>query len=192
MATDVKGQQSYVEWSTIIGGAMLATALTLVLVQFGAAAGIADLDALRRDVPTPGKLVAAGVYVLLVQVLASVCGGYVAGRMRAPISGSPVHEREIRDGMHGLLVWATGTVMVAVAVFASAAFLAHATGDANAETAKEVLKQRHTVSVILAFSAAATALVAAVGSWVAATIGGDHRDNTVDHSHRVSFRKGKK
>jgi hypothetical protein len=192
LENNLQGQQphSYIEWRTIAAGTVLAIAISLVLTQFGTAVGIADLDGMLSATPTPLRLLLGGVYVLVIQLLASSCGGYVAGRMRAPILGSPMSEREIRDGVHGLLVWATGTVLVGIALFIGAVCAKALGSDANeVELTKEVIQQRHTISVILAFSAGATSLVSAVVAWFAATRGGDHRDNMTDHSHHISFRK---
>lgn len=43
--------------------------------------------------------------------------------MRRPVAGAMDHEREIRDGAHGLLVWSTGTVAVAIALGMIAALM---------------------------------------------------------------------
>lgn len=187
---NLKSQQSYIEWGTIAAGSVLAVAISLVLTQFGTAVGIADLDGMRSNIPTPSKLLLGGVYVLIIQLLASSCGGYVAGRMRAPIIGSPISEREIRDGIHGLMVWATGTVLVGIALFIAAMCANHLGSNSNeVELTKEIIQQRHTISVILAFSAGATSLVSAVVAFFAATKGGEHRDNMTDHSRHISFRR---
>lgn len=181
-------QHSYVEWTSIAAGTMLAVALSLVMLQFGAAVGIADFDNMRTNIPSREHMIYGTVYALLVQLFAFTIGGYVAGRMRAPVAGSPIHEREVRDGIHGVLVWATGTVVVAIV-----AYIAHMNvTQAEMELAKDVIQKRHTISVILAFAAASTSLVSGVAAFVAATKGGDHRDNTVDHSHQISFRAVKK
>lgn len=191
MITDnqTRATGSYIEWGTIVAGTVLAIAISQVLLQFGIAVGIADMNDMRTNVPTRLELISAGIYVLIIQLFASTLGGYLAGRMRAPIAGSPVHEREIRDGIHGLLVWALGTVLVGMALVVGPALAEHREATDQANVAKDILQQRHTVSVILAFAAGATSLVSAVCAWAAATKGGDHRDNMVDHSRHVSFRK---
>lgn len=182
---------SYVEWSAILAGTVLAAAISVVLLQFGTAIGVADTQALLGDADiSAGKLVGAGLFILFIQLLASLCGGYLAGRMRAPIAGATGHEREIRDGMHGLLVWATGTVAVVLAVSAAATLTA-LVGEPTVETerAQDIINREENIAIILAFSAAATSLVSAVASWFAATKGGDHRDRLVDHSRHFSFRR---
>lgn len=182
---------SYVEWGAIIAGAVLALAISLVLLQFGSAVGVANLDALRTDVEiTAPRMLTAGVFVLVIQVLASICGGYLTGRLRAPILGASEHEREVRDGMHGLLVWATGTIAVVIAVSIASALAALA-ADQTAITpeTQEVTDRERVVAIILAFAAGATSLASAVASWIAATKGGDHRDRAVDYSRYVTFRR---
>ncbi|HYD17424.1 MAG TPA: hypothetical protein VEF76_02965 [Patescibacteria group bacterium] len=184
---------SYIEWGSILAGTVLALALSLVLLQFGAAVGVADLDDMRTNVPSREAMIGGGIYVLVSTLIAFTLGGYVAGRMRAPVAGSPIHEREVRDGIHGLMVWATGTVLMAVGAFLAAWLTRYGMTQAEAEVAKdvakEVVQQRHKIAVILAFAAGATSLVTAVSAFAAATKGGDHRDNMVDHSRQISFRR---
>lgn len=183
---------SYVEWSAIIAGAVLASAFTLVLVQFGSAIGMADLETLRDPevVVTPAKFIGMGLFILIVQVLASMIGGYTAGRMRATVPGSTAHESEIRDGMHGVLAWATATL----AVVASVAVVSLITGLAAEPTAttdvarsQELIDREHTITILLAFAAASTSLVSAAASWIAAVAAGDHRDRQVDYARHVTF-----
>jgi hypothetical protein len=93
--------------------------------------------------------------------------------------------------MHGLLVWASGTVAIVVAVAAMGAFAALTAH--NPDAAKidvDVQRLRHTTMVIFAFSAAATSFVSGVAAWWAATKGGEHRDDPAAHkNHYVTFRK---
>lgn len=182
---------SYVEWSTIIAGAVLASALSLVMLQFGSVVGVADMDSFRNNTLamdiTPARLIMAGLYILIIQVLSSMLGGYIAGRMRAPISASE-HEKEVRDGIHGILTWATATLAVAVSVALVAAF-AHLAVEKPPEViiAQDVLDREHKIAILLAFSAGATSLVSGVAAWAAAVAGGDHRDRSVDYSKYITF-----
>lgn len=183
---------SYVEWSTIIAGAVLASALSLVLLQFGSIVGVADMNTFRDSVANvdikPAKLILATFFVLIIQVLASMIGGYLAGRMRAPIATATEHEKEIRDGFHGVLTWATATLAVAVTVALAGAFAQLAIDKpAEVETVKAVLDREHNIAIILAFSAAATSLVSGVAAWAAAVKGGDHRDSGLDYGRYITF-----
>ena len=57
--------------------------------------------------------IAAGVYLIVVAMLPSTIGGYIAGRMRAHWTTVHAHERYFRDTAHGFLVWALATVVSA-------------------------------------------------------------------------------
>jgi hypothetical protein len=182
---------SYVEWSAVLAGAVLASAISVVLLQFGSAIGLAatsPFDANRTL--TPGGLLAIGLWTLWIQVTASFAGGYLAGRMRAPVSVVHDHEREVRDGMHGLMVWATGTVAVALVIAAGSAFttLVAAHTGTTASTS-EMTPNQHNTAVIFAFVAGAVSFVSAAASWWSATMGGEHRDKNVDHSRYLSFKR---
>lgn len=185
--------RSYIEWGTIFAGAFVACAITAVLVQFGAAVGLTQTSPyLSADANiTPGFVLGTGIWMLWVQVIASLTGGYLAGRMRTPIAdaNATAHESDLRDGVHGLLVWATATLMVvlAVGVVTSVAALV----DNPVEDVKRIADipaVQKNATVIFAFFAAATSLVSAVISWAAATVGGNHRDTRVDHSRYFAFR----
>jgi MFS family permease len=177
---------SYVDWCTILAGTVVATALSLVFLQFGSGIGLADTDMIADNVAdvTPARLIMAGFYILIIQVASSILGGYIAGRMRTPAAGATAHEREMRDGMHGLLVWATATVLVFIGGALVAAFAAMSPGTVpEVQVTQDILEREKVVGVILAFSAGATSMVSAVAAWGAATKGGDHRDKQIDFSH---------
>lgn len=185
---------SYTDWCAILAGTVLAIALSLVLLNFGAAVGFADyLDMAAEDI-TAVKVLTIGIWMLWIQLLASLAGGYVAGRLRTAVSASE-HERDMRDGMHGLLVWASGTVLVAVGGAAVAAFSAIGAGmTGNAGEAEVTLTEAATrisenTAIIFAFATAASSLIAGVVAWWAATIGGEHRDTQTDLSVYFTFRR---
>lgn len=186
---------AYTDWCAIAAGTVLSIAISLVLLNFGAVVGFADaLDMAPQDI-TAVKVFSIGIWLLWIQMIAALSGGYMAGRLRTAIGSSSDHEREMRDGMHGLLVWATGTVLVAVGAAIVAGFGAIAAGmTANAGEAEATLTEtaqriEETTAIIFAFGAAASSLVAGVVSWWAATVGGDHRDNNIDLVRYFSFRR---
>lgn len=182
---------SYIEWGTIIAGAVLACAISTVLLQFGAVVGFANVEPyLTADENiTPGGVLGLGIWLLWIQLIASLTGGYLAGRMRAPIPGATEHESDMRDGVHGLLVWATSTlaVMTLAGIAATIAGLTDNPAD-DAQRVAELTERQHTAQVIFAFAAAATSLVSGVVSWWAATMGGNHRDSGADHTRYFTFR----
>jgi hypothetical protein len=57
--------------------------------------------------------IVSGLWFLWVAITSFGAGGYLAGRLRRPAPGASLDEVEVRDGAHGLLVWATGTILAA-------------------------------------------------------------------------------
>lgn len=178
------------EWGVILAGTMVALAISVVLVQFGAVVGF-NADTPLRDAENliqPWGIVAVAVWAMWIQILSSGIGGYLAGWMRSPHDNSK-HQREMRDGFHGLSVWATSTVAVFVAAGISSMFIAQADDTAIADAVDVAIQNAETnATIILAFAAGAISLVSAVIAWWAATKGGEHRDNNTDFSREISFR----
>jgi len=104
---------SYLEWSAIFGGAVLSAAITTIMAAFGSAIGLSLISAdTARSTGMTALTIAAGLWAIWITVSACGAGGYLAGRMRRPAADASDHERHIRDGAHGLVVWATGALLV--------------------------------------------------------------------------------
>lgn len=105
----------YVDWGAIAGGAFIAVGISSVFLAFGSALGL-SLASFQSGSATSvtGLVIAAGLWLLWVQVSSFAGGGYLAGRMRRRIGDATPHEVEMRDGAHGLLVWAVGVSLGAV------------------------------------------------------------------------------
>ena len=110
-----------IHWSAAIAGAVTAAALAFVLHAFAGGIGLAVVSTAPtwRDASFALWLL-SGVYLILVALAAYGLGGYVAGRLRNPLTGGTTDEIEIRDGAHGLLVWAIATLLTALLVIAAA------------------------------------------------------------------------
>lgn len=107
--TEIDG--SYVDWASIIAGSFIAAAISTVFLTFGSALGL-SLTSFKTggEYPVTGLVIAGAIWLLWVQVSSFIGGGYVAGRLRRRIGDAKPHEVEIRDGAHGLTVWAVGIV----------------------------------------------------------------------------------
>jgi hypothetical protein len=104
---------SYLEWTAILGGAVLAAAISTLLAAFGSAIGLSMASAEpSRSAGTVAFAIAAGLWAIWITVSANFAGGYLAGRMRRPAGDASDHERHVRDGAHGLVVWAVGALIV--------------------------------------------------------------------------------
>jgi hypothetical protein len=140
VSTTVEPSRQYVEWAPAIAGALTAASLAFVLHSFAAAIGIAVSSTAPtwRDSSTALQLL-SGLYLVLVAIAAFGVGGYIAGRMRAPVAASD-DEVEFRDGTHGLLVWAIALVLTVLLTWATAQSLTRlaAPSGAPAGTAQSV------------------------------------------------------
>lgn len=115
VSVDAGAAKPYVDWGAIAGGAFVAVAISSVFLAFGSALGL-SLASFQSGSATSvtGLVIVAGLWLLWVQVSSFAGGGYLAGRMRRRIGDAPPHEVEMRDGAHGLLVWAVGVSLGAV------------------------------------------------------------------------------
>jgi hypothetical protein len=102
----------YATWTPVILGAVIATALSSILLAFGATIGLGVTSAAPtwRDASTALALL-SGLYLIIQAVISFGVGGYIAGRTRTASAASHVSEIEHRDGLHGLAAWALAVVL---------------------------------------------------------------------------------
>ena len=107
--------EHYVDWGAIFAGVFVAIAVSSVFLAFGSAIGL-SLSSFHpsESAPVIGLVIAAGLWLLWVQISSFIGGAYIAGRMRRRIGDAKPHEVEMRDGAHGLIVWAVNIVIGAV------------------------------------------------------------------------------
>lgn len=102
---------SYVDWAAILAGTVLALAVSFLLISFGAGLGLSLTSPYRGEgVSAVWVAIAAAIWFAWVMVTGFGAGGYIAGRMRRRAGDATAPEVEARDGMHGLMVWATGAL----------------------------------------------------------------------------------
>lgn len=106
---------SYIDWAAIIGGIVLASALSVLFLAFGSAIGLSFANfGAGPDVNPVWIAIAAASWLLWVQISSFMAGGYLTGRLRRRFNDATEHESDVRDGAHGLLVWAGALVLGAV------------------------------------------------------------------------------
>jgi hypothetical protein len=116
-----EASSSGVSWAAVAAGAFVAAALALILLALGTGLGLSAVSPWTHVGASAGAIgVAAIVWLIVAQILASALGGYVAGRLRTKWANVHTDEVYFRDTAHGLLVWAVGVVITA-ALLASAA-----------------------------------------------------------------------
>lgn len=113
-----------VSWASIVAGAIVAAALSLALLALGAGLGLAAVS------PWSGSSVSGsaftnitGAYLLMVAIMSSAIGGYLASRLRSKWSHIHTNEMFFRDSAHGLVAWALATVLSASLLGAASAHL---------------------------------------------------------------------
>lgn len=114
-AAGTQEHHSYLDWAAIIGGIVLASAISVLLLAFGSAVGLSFVNfRAPAGVSAIWIAIAAASWLLWVQISSFMAGGYLAGRMRRRFHDATEHESDVRDGAHGLLVWAGALVIGAI------------------------------------------------------------------------------
>lgn len=128
---------SAVSWAAVIAGAVIAAALSLMLLSGGAGLGFASMSPWAGDGASATTLgIAAIVWMIVTQIISYGVGGYVAGRLRT--RWVDVHSDEVyfRDTAHGFLVWALSAVVSAFMVGSAISSVASGAAKVGASAAQ--------------------------------------------------------
>ena len=105
-------ETSYVDWPAIFAGTIFATAISFVLLTFGSALGLSLASPYEGSgMPLFWFSIVAALWLLWVQISSFIAGGYLTGRLRRRKHDATEDESDIRDGSHGLIVWALGALL---------------------------------------------------------------------------------
>ncbi len=125
-----------VNWSAIIGGAIAATVVSLLLLILGAGLGFAQVSPwYHTNVDAKDMTLMAIVWLIVMQWVSSGLGGYLTGRLRNRWHGHHSHEGFFKDTAHGFLAWALATLVVAMLVSGAASNAARTDAIANRDHA---------------------------------------------------------
>ena len=116
-----EAHSSGVSWSAVIAGAFVTSALSLILLALGTGLGLSSVSPYSGSglsASTVGK--SAIIWLIVMEILSSTMGGYLAGRLRTKWTNIHSDEVYFRDTAHGFLAWATAFV-ITVAFLATAA-----------------------------------------------------------------------
>ncbi len=104
-----------VSWPAVTAGAIVSCALTLVLLAFGVGLGLSVVSPWAgAGVSATTFKIGTGLYLIVIAMLSSSIGGYLAGRLRTRWLGVHSDEVYFRDTAHGFVAWALATVLGAV------------------------------------------------------------------------------
>jgi len=131
------------QWTPVIAGALTAAAVSSILISFAMTVGlgVSSTAPTWRDASVALWLL-SGLYLVLQALVSFGCGGYVAGRVRAPYGLAESDETEKRDGLHGVAAWALAVVLGT----ALAALVASAASRPNAMTSPAVANEPSVLS----------------------------------------------
>src|ERR1700687_1781364 len=104
-----------ISWAAVLAGAIASCALTLVLLSLGAGLGFSVVSPWSNSgVSATTFEIGTGLYFIVMAMISSAVGGYLAGRLRNRWIGVQSPEVHFRDTAHGFLAWALASVLGAV------------------------------------------------------------------------------
>src|ERR1700730_14183625 len=131
-----EAHSSGVSWAAVMAGAFVAAGLSLALLALGPGIGFSAVSPWENagvSASTIGRT--AIIWLVLMQLIASSVGGYLAGRLRTKWVNVHTHEVYFRDTAHGFLVWAVGFVITAAFLTSAATSLVGGAARASATAA---------------------------------------------------------
>jgi hypothetical protein len=124
--------KSAASWPSIIAGAFVAAAATVILLALGSGIGFASLSPWpNHGASVTTFAITTAIWLIVTQWISAALGGYIAGRLRTRWMGTHVHEVFFRDTAHGLITWAVATILVATVAAGSIKSAAGAAGAAG-------------------------------------------------------------
>ena len=101
-----------ISWPAVAAGAVVTCALTVVLIAFGLGLGLSVVSPWAgAGVSATTFKIGTGLYLIVIAMLSSSIGGYIAGRLRTRWIGVHSDEVYFRDTAHGFVAWAFASVL---------------------------------------------------------------------------------
>ena len=109
-----ESSRSATSGGAVVAGGVAAAAVTLVLMLVGAGFGLTMVSPFSNQGISLGTAtVSTAIWLIVVQWLSALLGGYMAGRLRTKWVNLHTDEVFFRDTAHGFLAWALATLLVA-------------------------------------------------------------------------------
>jgi hypothetical protein len=123
-AGSAESLDSGVSWAAVLAGAAASCALTLLLLSFGAGMGFAIVSPWGGQGASSTTFeIGTGLFFIVMAMISSAVGGYLAGRLRSKWVGLQTTEVQFRDTAHGFLAWAVASVVGAMLLASPASSL---------------------------------------------------------------------
>src|SRR6202166_3417545 len=119
-----EARASGVSWPAVIAGAFVAAALSLILLALGAGLGFSSVSIWSNVGASASTIgIAAVLWLIVMQIISSSMGGYLAGRLRTKWANIHTDEVYFRDTAHGFLAWAVAFVITAAFLASAATYM---------------------------------------------------------------------
>jgi hypothetical protein len=129
---------SGVSWGAVIGGAFVGAAFSLILLALGAGLGLSAVSPWSNvGVSASTVGIAAIVWLMVIEIIASGLGGYLTGRLRTKWTQIHTDEVYFRDTANGFLAWAVALVISVVFLASGAASMVGAVASSTANSATD-------------------------------------------------------
>jgi hypothetical protein len=131
-----------VSWPAVAAGAVVSCALTLLLLAFGTGLGLSVVSPWAGSgLSATSFKIGTGLYFVVMAMLASSIGGYLAGRLRTRWVGVHSDEVYFRDTAHGFIAWAFASVLGATLLASPASSLLGGAASGAAQGAASTASQ---------------------------------------------------
>src|ERR1019366_1817789 len=119
-----EAHSSGVSWAAVMGGAFVGAALSLILLALGVGLGLSSVSPWSNVGASASTIGTAAIaWLILMQVISSSMGGYLAGRLRTKWANIHTDEVYFRDTAHGFLTWAVALVVTAAFLTSAATYM---------------------------------------------------------------------
>jgi hypothetical protein len=110
--------------SAVFAGAFTMGALALILAVLGGGIGLSSVSPWPDATQVSRVSMGAIIWLIIVELIASSIGGYLAGRLRTKWVSLHTHEVYFRDTAHGFIAWAVALVISTILFTSFAASIA--------------------------------------------------------------------
>jgi hypothetical protein len=107
----VESDGNAVSWTAIVAGAIGAATVSMLLILLGSGLGMAAATWAHDGMTASTAGIVTIIWMTVVQFLASMTAGYLAGRLRSKRVSTRAREVYFRDTAHGILAWAIATFL---------------------------------------------------------------------------------
>ena len=109
-----ESNSSGVSWAAVFAGAAVTASLGLILLALGTGLGLSSVSLWSNNGASASTIgTAAILWLILMEVISSAMGGYLAGRLRTKWTSIHSDEVYFRDTAHGFLAWSVALVVTA-------------------------------------------------------------------------------